>query len=475
MKEHNKSMIVDFRASDMFILESFKQRFYKIMREKMQPKQLCFCYKVFTVFGKHFEDRCKLIFSRIERFFTEIVESTSFVELDYELVKRILSSQQLFLTSELEVLNAADTWVKHDIKARSMNALELLQTVRLPLLSVNVLQSVLSGSSFFCEDADSVSFIKEILDKKKLKDTFSSNVEHRYCAHEKFSLLVFTKDESSNYTMSRNADGKKEFTITALPPLESNNRYWYSGVYIRGEVYVLGGQTDDYAAVMAVEKYSPLTKKWSRVTTMYNERFDFDICAFMNEIFLVGGTTDGRVPIKDPSTFLLPSLVFNPANCTWKEVACLNTPRGSCSCCVFEGKIVASGGMINFDCTLTVESYDHTSDTWTFMPNMLGERNGHTSTAIRNKLFLIGGNWEKCEVFDSHSNRFTYLKSPAKLFDSKDCEIATASIANKIVFISHESILEDYFDVEKNEWVEHSGCELDYEAMELSCVKVPQL
>ena len=82
------------------------------------------------------------------------------------------------------------------------------------------LGSVLSRSSFFCEDADSVSFIKEILDKKKLKDTFSSNVEHRYCAHEKFSLLVFTKDEvgktgfqlASEKALEKNKSGKKEGT-----------------------------------------------------------------------------------------------------------------------------------------------------------------------------------------------------------------------------------------------------------------------
>ena len=468
--EHNKRIVVFLKTSNMFTPEVSKLEFYKFMQEKLQLKDFCMYYELLTVFGS--SKHCIEVFSVIERFFTQIVESTTFVELRYELVKRILSSPHLFLTSELEVLNAADTWVKHDIKARSMNALELLRTVRLSLLSVNVLKSILCGSSYFTEDAESVSFIKKILDKKKLKDTANSNVQHRYCTQEKFSLVVFTIDESSNYTMSRNADDKTEFNITNLPPFESNDRICYRAVYCRGEVYVLGGETDDDEAVMSIEKYSSLTKTWSQVGAMYNERFDFETCAFMNEIFLVGGTKTNNIRKLDFDSYLLPTLVFNPVDCKWKEVAGLNEPRENFSCCVFEGKIVVTGGSITLVDLLSVESYDHASDAWTFMPNMLEVRNGHTSIAIRNKLFLIGGDCKTCEVFDSHSNRFTYLKSPAKLFDSRDEKFAAASIANKIVFVGEKSIVEEYFDVEKNEWVGDS-CELD--GQEITCVKVPQL
>ena len=464
-------MIIVLKASKLFIVEGFMQEIYKLMQEKPQLRKLCCYYEVSTIFGNP-----ELIFNCIERFFTEVVESTGFAELRYELVKRILSSQQLFLTSELEVLNSADTWVKHDIKSRSTNALELLRTVRLPLLSVHVLKSILCGGSFFSEDAESVSFIKETLDEKKTKDTASSNVSHRYCTQENFSLVVFTRDNSNKYTISRNSDGKKGYSVATLPPFVSEERCWLNtAVYCRGEVFVLGGETEDDDAVMDIEKYSSSNKKWSHAGTMSEKRFDFSTCAFMNEIVLAGGRAvqNNFENLQNFNPYLLPTLVFNPVDCQWREVAGLNEPRECCSCCVFQGKVVVSGGWINLRNLKSVESYDHASDAWTFMPDMLEDRVGHTSAAVRNKLFLIGGNCDMCEVFDSHSNLFTLLKSPAKLFDQTNTEIATASIANKIVFIGEQSIVGECFDVEKDKWVGDS-CELDGDIMELSCVKVPQ-
>ena len=135
------------------------------------------------------------------------MESNSFAELEFDTVKRILSSSQLFITSELEVLNAAEAWVKHDVEARSGKAFELLQTVRLPLLSTSVLGYLLCGSSVFAEDAESVSYIEEILDRKTTKCTAGSIVEHRYCAQEYFSLFVVTQDNSIKYTLNPKFNG----------------------------------------------------------------------------------------------------------------------------------------------------------------------------------------------------------------------------------------------------------------------------
>ena len=461
-------MIIALKSNKFFIHKSLKLE--KFVFDKMQSKKLCCYYKVSQVFGDS-----KPILGCIERFFTEIVESKSFAELEFDTVKRILSSSQLFITSELEVLNAAEAWVKHDVEARSGKAFELLQAVRLPLLSTSVLDCLLCGSSFFAKDAESVSYIEEILDRKTTKCTAGSVVEHRYCTHENFSLFVFTLDNSLNYTLNPNLNGEKGYSLTTLPPFECEERGFIYAAYCRGEVFVISDILDD-KKVASIEKYSCQNKKWSKVAELYDDRKEYMFCVFMNELYFVGGRAkEGlKVPehLEEIENYMVPTLVFNPVECKWREVARLNAPRESVSCCVFEGRVVASGGTANYNILTINEVYDHASDTWISMPEMLEERIEHNIHAIRNKLFLIGGQCKKCEVFDSCSNRFTYLKQPAKLFDAADCEFASASIANKIVFVGHQSIEEEFFDVERNEWVGPT-CKLDGNIFEYSCIKVP--
>ena len=67
-------------------------------------------------------------------------DTQNFLELDYFLVAKILASSDLVITSEVEVYNAADRWLKYKIEERRKFAKHLLLKVRLPLLSDNTLQ-----------------------------------------------------------------------------------------------------------------------------------------------------------------------------------------------------------------------------------------------------------------------------------------------------------------------------------------------
>ena len=52
--------------------------------------------------------------SLIERCFPMIVDSDNFLELDFIFIKKILSSSELNINSELQVFNASDSWLSHD-------------------------------------------------------------------------------------------------------------------------------------------------------------------------------------------------------------------------------------------------------------------------------------------------------------------------------------------------------------------------
>ena len=106
-------------------------------------------------------------------------------------------------------------------------------------------------------------------------------------------------------------------------------------------------------------------------------------------------------------------LMYNIQTSQWTYIADTNSYREKAACTIFEGKIVVSGGECGFSqSSKTVESYDYYEDCWTYLPDMIESRCDHGAVSIDNKMFVIGGNVNSsCEVFDSTSRKFTYIKN----------------------------------------------------------------
>ena len=198
---------------------------------------------------------------------------------------------------------------------------------------------------------------------------------------------------------------------------------------------------------------------------MPDERFNFCVCSFMGNTYVLGGFTQQK-PINT-------CLMFCPTDCSWKEVAEMNVSRYIASCTVFEGKIVVSGGLNNNGRLTTVEAYDHIANTWTNMPNMVEERHHHKSVAVKNKLFIVFGNTTTCEVYDLNCGKFNLLKLIKEtIYDYLKYRTSVLSIENKLfVFNGFEKNVLLY-DVEKKYWSEEP-CGFIQNLDTYSCVKVP--
>ena len=102
-------------------------------------------------------------FKYIARCFTMVVETDGFLELDYVSVGKIIDSSELDVTSELEVFNALDRWLSHNIEERSKFAKELLMKVRLPLISVAALSYFLHSFSSISKNVECVALLKQLI------------------------------------------------------------------------------------------------------------------------------------------------------------------------------------------------------------------------------------------------------------------------------------------------------------------------
>ena len=146
----------------------------------------------------------------------------------------------------------------------------------------------------------------------------------------------------------------------------------------------------------------------------------------------------------------------------WVGVARMNDARSEAACAVFEGKIIVSGGKnnINLNGVNTVEMYDHITNTWSFMPNMIKRRVDHSSAAINNKLFVFGSRYgngkETFEVFDSTCKKFVIIKQKPNSFKLRLNNIAGSfCIEGKFVLLGNWwSSTALCYDVDKDEWSE---------------------
>ena len=107
----------------------------------------------------------------IERCFPMIVNSTSFIELDFKHVAKILSSSELNIDSEMEVFNAITSWLSHD-KERNKYAKRLFIKIRLSLLSDHALKFVSEKISYFLEN---LSEIKELISEESKISHFNKS------------------------------------------------------------------------------------------------------------------------------------------------------------------------------------------------------------------------------------------------------------------------------------------------------------
>ena len=102
----------------------------------------------------------------IERCFPMIADSNKLFELDFISFIKILSSNHLKNDSELQVLNAANSWLCHDITERSKYAEDFLSKVRLQLLAVSALNKILEVKSPFSISKECKNMIKTVLIKE---------------------------------------------------------------------------------------------------------------------------------------------------------------------------------------------------------------------------------------------------------------------------------------------------------------------
>ena len=497
------AVVQAIKLNQLILNEVAENKLAEYMKDKLNIRN----YETYYQLAKVFRFLDKVFLRYNEHCFTTVAQTDMFLKLDFKDVSKILSSSSISATSEIEVFQAADAWLGYDFDERSKFAKSILLKIRLPLLSHS--GQVLEQSSSFKKNEHSLALINEILESEGnfFKDKSSVYFTNRYCGHDMFNILVCggrdvkKENEASGIIKMKGSDG---FNSAELASSMEEKRYLFSkAVHLRGDVFIFGGTrgTNDFSHDNdreIIEKYCPITNTSQIVTDVPSLDgrclVTYCACAFLDKIYVIGGyvVMDGSVDY---------CFEFNTKDRTWKEKRSMSECRNYPACAVFQEQIVVSGGLQQADLdeydvtgdnfhhgegskTLkTVEAYDPVRDSWSQFPDMINTRCRHQSVAVNNKLFVIGGGTEKCEVYDSACGKFVAIKPVSKLMTSMVIEpnvtvindpAAALTVGNKIFVygsISHNAFC---YDVEKKIWCEKS-CEAVENLQDFSCVRVPQL
>ena len=396
--------------------------------------------------------------SLIERCFSIISDSTSFLELDIVSVVKILSSNELSIDSEIEVADVAEKWLLYETHERSKHAQVLLHCCRLPLLSVPAMNYVLNKPCFAN---------KALKLKKRLSPCEPAT---RYCSQNNFNIVVIGgKLLSRDFVVSDvyRVDVNR-FDVRNCPELKKGRRH-SNLLCVKGELYAFGGLDANDDVIMSIEKYSPATNVWENIAEMCDDRWYFCACSYMSDAYVLAGRL-GRVLTNRTNSCAR----FNIKTGKWTEIARLEEARSNASCAVFEGRVVVSGGFNDGRDLSSVEAYDHVADLWSCFPGMVERRSWHGSIARKNKLFVVGALFKMTyEVFDSTCGKFVLLTPPTELLRKRlSNPTGVFTVGCKLVVIYSLYSVAFTYNIDEGGWRKEL-CEYKEGLIDFKCAKVP--
>jgi len=209
-------------------------------------------------------------------------------------------------------------------------------------------------------------------------------------------------------------------TWAATTPLPTARTSGAAAV-LGGKIYALRGQEEgheddeddpgeDDPPTDAVDVFDPQTCAWATGVPMTTARHCLATAVVGGKLYAIGGNTEGQMlPIVE---------AFDPQTGAWAEMAPMPTARSAPGVAVLNGKIYVTGGFSSErDSVNTVEVYDPQTNTWATAPPMSEKRRVHGVAALGGKIYAAGGlgddgpptsrGLSSVEVFDPQTNSWS--------------------------------------------------------------------
>uniref|UniRef100_G1RZ92 Kelch-like protein 20 n=1 Tax=Nomascus leucogenys TaxID=61853 RepID=G1RZ92_NOMLE len=383
--------------------------------------------------------------------FQEVMESEEFMLLPANQLIDIISSDELNVRSEEQVFNAVMAWVKYSIQERRPQLPQVLQHVRLPLLSPKFLVGTVGSDPLIKSDEECRDLVDEAKNylllpqerplmqgprtrpRKPIRCGEVLFAVGGWCSGDAISSVERYDPQTNEWrmvaSMSKRRCGVGVSVLDDLlyavgghdgsSYLNSVERYdpktnqWSSDVaptstcrtsvgvaVLGGFLYAVGGQ-DGVSCLNIVERYDPKENKWTRVASMSTRRLGVAVAVLGGFLYAVGGS-DGTSPLNTVER-------YNPQENRWHTIAPMGTRRKHLGCAVYQDMIYAVGGRDDTTELSSAERYNPRTNQWSPVVAMTSRRSGVGLAVVNGQLMAVGGfdgttYLKTIEVFDPDAN-----------------------------------------------------------------------
>lgn len=406
---------------------------------------------------------------RVAYNFRQLRHLEVFQEQDPQLLFKLLSSDDLRVNSEEDVVEALLFWLSFDRKSRMKYLPQLIQAIRVPLLTQEVSRTdCVLDRSLICHSPfqylstafagldlckESVDFINRPCDPELPRPhprktifgkiaavSFSQDKlqVHVFCPQYKEWIRDVVKSRSdsmhsecfiANQTLYSFGTMIKEFDLSAD---SWRNFTWFrvartdfSYAILNNELFIIGGRKHRIEG--AVQKLNMATKEWTLVGNLNTEREHSAALALDDKIYVFGGRTNDMI--------LQSVEVYSPEENLWKCDSSMLIPRMMPEVVECGGKIYIFGGFQGIDIRLfvtSVECYDPVKDTWEICGEIGEETKTYSIsvTVFNEEIYYVLNNEHDCQfgTFDGDTGESTIITFVEKVIDRDHLDLSYCTI-----------------------------------------------
>merc|ERR1712223_695007 len=255
----------------------------------------------------------------IESHFAEVLDCDEFQNLDPEQVSDLIASDTITVPSEEKVYESVISWVNHNSEQRGHYLPQLMEHVRLPLLSRDYLLKRVDGEGLFQTYPECKDFIIEAL-KFHLANGQSALATSSHNPGIKEQGIAAAGSSGNNDLTT------SQFTTPRTRPRQP--------IGLPKVILAIGGQAPK--AVRSVECYSFKEDRWVHLSDMPVRRCRCGVAVVRGLVYAVGGF-NGSLRVRTVD-------VYDPARDSWSSAPNMEARRSTLGVAVLNDQIYAVGG-----------------------------------------------------------------------------------------------------------------------------------
>ena len=339
-------------------------------------------------------------------------KSEQYEKLNCNQLASMLAENSLKVVSEYVLFELVLKWINQDPPEREQYVSRLMSQIRLPLLSGEELVEKVSKVEVMMQDEQCVQLLTEakdyhiVVNKQPLLQNPRTQVRS-----DKESLVMCHAENLESYDF----ETEKHAYLKDCPvPL-----YNPCVCVVDNFMYACGGKYDsndnNEIATARCFRYDPRFDSWFELASMSEARKDFVLLAYNMQLYAIGG--------QDENNVMCSLECFNIAMNEWETRSSLKNAIYSHAGAIGRDRMYICGGQ-QFDghCN-TVLSYSPKEDTWQDEPPLCFARSNHSLLAVKDSLYVIGGN-----IDDQYGFSISVTAIEKLSLDTKQWTICTSTL-----------------------------------------------